>query len=120
MRTRRDLMRMHPPFSATWSPSFDASVYTPTTLVRMHNGAGSTHFQVWSSVLVYCHGLKCADNLSYWSLGARMGGAGFSSDAVNTMSLQITGRPQQREFDGLFEFTEYLGLTLLSIPRTFG
>ncbi|MED6189626.1 hypothetical protein PIB30_097885 [Stylosanthes scabra] len=44
-------------------------------------------------ILCFGHGLKCANDLSYLSLRTQMGGAGVSSEAVNTTSLPITGRP---------------------------
>ncbi|MED6201031.1 hypothetical protein PIB30_091028 [Stylosanthes scabra] len=56
------------------SPSFSSA---PLVLVR-HEAKGFNY--------------KCSDDLSYRSLKA-MGGAGVSSEAVNTTSLPITGRP---------------------------
>ncbi|MED6162588.1 hypothetical protein PIB30_071914 [Stylosanthes scabra] len=39
------------------------------------------------------YGLKCADDLSCRSLRASDGKNGVSTDAINTTSLPITGRP---------------------------
>ncbi|MED6190033.1 hypothetical protein PIB30_101761, partial [Stylosanthes scabra] len=55
------------------------------------------------------------NDLSYRSLRARMGGAGVNSDTVDTSEKTLT-----TQLDGLFDFAEYLGLSLLGKAMTYG
>ncbi|MED6109561.1 hypothetical protein PIB30_034871 [Stylosanthes scabra] len=79
-----------------YSPAYNVILGRKT--INDFSGVMYTKFLVMKyeyEVVFLCldHGMKCADDLSYWSLRAQMGGVGVSSDAINTTSLRITGIP---------------------------